>query len=148
MSTANRELVRRWFEEVWNKQREEAIDEMFAPTGKAYGFPEPNSVLIGPEEFKEIHRFFLGAFPDMRITVQDIICEDDHVAVTWIANMTHLGDALGFAPTFQKVSLEGCSILTVRNGQLQDGRNYMEIEALINRLKTNAANAVAAQTTS
>ena len=145
MSTANRELVHRWFEEVWNKQREEAIDEMFSPDGKAYGFPGPDSVLIGPEKFKAIHRYFLGAFPDMRITVREVICEDDHVAVTWVANMTHLGDSLGFAPTFQKVSLEGCSVLTVRNGQLQDGKNYMEIEALIGRLKASATPVQTAQ---
>jgi hypothetical protein len=63
MSEENKKLVRRWFEEVWNQQNEEAIDAMFASGGKAYGFPEPHSVLVGPESFKEIHRFFLGPFP-------------------------------------------------------------------------------------
>ena len=138
MSTANREVVHRWFEEVWNKQREEAIDEMFAPDSKAYGFPEASSVLVGPENFKKLHRFFLGAFPDIHITVHDTICEGDRVAVTWTAHMTHLGDTLGFAPTLQKVSLEGCSILIVRDGQIHEGKNYMEMEALANRLKATA----------
>ena len=137
MSAANRELVHRWFEEVWNKQSEEAIDQMFAPGGKAYGFPTADAVLIGPDKFKEIHRFFLGAFPDVHITVHDIICEGDRVAATWLASMTHLGDSLGFAPTLQRVSLEGCSVLIVRDGQIQDGRNYMEMEGMINRLKTS-----------
>jgi len=139
MSAANRETVQRWFEEVWNKQSEDAIDEMFAPGGKAYGFPEASSVLIGPGKFKEIHRFFIGAFPDVHVTVHDTICEGDRVAVTWVARMTHLGDSLGFAPTLQKVSLEGCSVLVVREGQIHEGRNYMEMEALINRLKSSAA---------
>lgn len=148
MSTANRELVHRWFEEVWNKQSEEAIDQMFAPGGKAYGFPTADAVLIGPDKFKEIHRFFLGAFPDVHITVHDIICEGDRVAATWVASMTHLGDSLGFAPTLQRVSLEGCSVLIVRDGQIQDGRNYMEMEGMINRLKTSDASPLeSAQTT-
>jgi len=142
MSAANRELVQRWFEEVWNKQSEDAIDQMFAPSGKAYGFPQADSVLVGPDKFKEIHRFFIGAFPDIRVTVQEIICEGDNVAVTWVASMTHLGDSLGFAPTMQKVSLEGCSVLIVRDGQIQDGRNFMEMEGLINRLKTSASSEV------
>lgn len=144
MSTANRELVHRWFEEVWNKQREEAIDEMFAPDGKAYGFPQADAVLVGPEKFKEIHRSFIGAFPDLHITVHEIVCEGDRVAVTWVANMTHLGDALGFAPTLQRVALEGCSFLTVRDGQIQDGRNYMELEGLVHRLKASAESQVGA----
>ena len=142
MSTANRELVHCWFEEVWNKQSEDAIDQMFAPGGKAYGFPEANSVLVGPERFKEMHRFFLGAFPDIHITVQETICEDDRVAVTWIATMTHLGENLGFSPTFQKVSLPGCSVLVVRNGQIHEGKNYMEMESLISRLKVSASSAI------
>jgi hypothetical protein len=107
MSEENKKLVRRWFEEVWNQQNEEAIDAMFASGGKAYGFPEPHSVLVGPESFKEIHRFFLGAFPDLRITVQEIITEGDKVAVRWTATMTHLGDHLGFAPTMKKETLDG-----------------------------------------
>jgi predicted ester cyclase len=148
MSTANRELVHRWFEEVWNKQSEEAIDQMFAPDGKSYGFPEANSILIGPDKFKEMHRFLIGAFPDVRVTLQDTICEDDRVAVTWVARMTHLGDSLGFAPTFQKVSLDGCSVLVVRDGQIHEGKNYMEMEGLVSRLKAIAASPLeASQTT-
>lgn len=143
MSEANRELVRRWFEEVWNKQREEAIDEMFAPEGKSYGFPEPDSILVGPENFKSIHRAFLGAFPNIQITTNDIICEGDRVAVTWTAVMTHLGETLGFPPTEEKVSLQGCSILIVRDSQIQDGWNYMELQGLVHRLKDIAARSAA-----
>jgi len=145
MSEANKQLVQRWFEEVWNKQSEEAIDEMFAPDGKAFGFPEPNPVLVGPESFKTFHRTFLGAFPDIHITINDILSEDDRVVATWIATMTHLGDTLGFAPTMQRVFLEGCSILVVHGSQIHEGRNYMEMEALIQRLKA-ASSAAAEQT--
>lgn len=135
MSEANKQLVRRWFEEVWNQQKEEAIDEMFAADGKAYGFPEPDSVLLGPESFKTVHRLFLGAFPDIRITTREIITEGDLVAVTWTATMTHLGDALGFGATMKKETLLGCSVLVVHGSQIQEGRNYMEMQALIHRLK-------------
>jgi len=141
MSEANKQLVQRWFEEVWNKQREEAIDEMFAADGKAYGLPEPNSVLIGPENFKTIHRTFLGAFPDIHITVRDTICEGDRVAVIWTATMTHLGDSFGFAPTMRQESLDGCSVLVVRDGQLHEGWNYMEMQGLMQRLKENSTQA-------
>lgn len=36
MSEENKELLRRWFEEVWNKGNAEAIDEMFYENGTAY----------------------------------------------------------------------------------------------------------------
>jgi predicted ester cyclase len=138
MSEENKKLVRRWFEEVWNQQSEDAIDEMFAQGGKAYGFPEPNSVLVGPESFKSIHRIFLGAFPDLHITVREIVAEGDRVAVAWSATMTHLGEHLGFAPTLKKESLDGSSFLTVSGGQIQEGTNYMEMQGLILRLKESS----------
>ena len=148
MSEAKKQLVRRWFEQVWNQQSEEAIDEMFAPGGKAYGFPEPNSVLVGPESFKTIHRLFLGAFPNLHITVQEIICEGDRVAVAWTATMTHLGEHLGFAPTLKKETLDGSSFLTVGDHQILEGRNYMEMQALIQRLRESSQPAVAAEESS
>jgi predicted ester cyclase len=144
MSEANKQLARRWFEEVWNKQREEAIDEMFAPGGKAHGFPEPDSILIGPENFKSIHRVFLGAFPDIHIEVQDTICEGDRVAVIWTATMTHLGNTFGFAASMRKESLDGCSVLIARDGQIQEGWNYMEMQGLLQRLKGASEGAQAA----
>jgi hypothetical protein len=62
MSEQNKALVKRWFEEVWNQGRESTIDELFHPEGKSHGFPEPDSVLIGPPGFKAIHRAFHTAY--------------------------------------------------------------------------------------
>jgi hypothetical protein len=70
MSEANKLLTRRWFEEVWNKKNEAAIGEMFHPQGKSHGFPEADSILVGPEAFKSVHRTFCGAFPDLHIALR------------------------------------------------------------------------------
>ena len=67
MWEANKLFIRRWFEQVWNQKSEAAIDEMFSPQGKSHGFPEADSVLVGPEAFKAIHRNFCGAFPDLHV---------------------------------------------------------------------------------
>jgi hypothetical protein len=63
VSEANKQLARRWFEEVWNQRSEAAIDAMYAPGGKSYGFPDADSVLVGPEAFKAVHRNFAELFP-------------------------------------------------------------------------------------
>ena len=72
MLEENKQLVRRWFEEVWNQKREDAIDAMYYREGKAHGFPDAQSVLVGPEEFKKVHRTFLGAFPDVQVKIEDL----------------------------------------------------------------------------
>ncbi len=43
MSEENKELVRRWFEEVWNKGRADAIEEMFDENGIAHGLSDDPS---------------------------------------------------------------------------------------------------------
>ena len=51
-SEQNKHLVYRWFEEVWNKGRAEAIAEMFADDGIAHGLADdPQNPLRGPKGF-------------------------------------------------------------------------------------------------
>jgi steroid delta-isomerase-like uncharacterized protein len=135
MSEANKQLARRWFEEVWNKRNAAAIDEMLSADGKSHGFPDPDSVLVGPEDFKVMHSSFCGAFPDLQITIEDVITEGDKVAIRWTTTMTHLGDHLGIPATSKKVRLPGSSFLIVRDGMIQEGWNFMELEGLIHRLR-------------
>ena len=48
MSDSNKQLVQRWFDEVWNQGNPATIDELFHPDGKAHGFPEPAAILTAP----------------------------------------------------------------------------------------------------
>ena len=79
MSDENKALLRRWFEEVWNKGREEAIDEMFAEDGIAHGLAEDGGQpLRGASGFKPFFRKFRAAFPDIEVVVEDTITEGDN----------------------------------------------------------------------
>ncbi|HEY4047356.1 MAG TPA: ester cyclase [Acidobacteriaceae bacterium] len=135
MSEANKQLARRWFEQVWNQRSEKAIDEIFHPHGKCYGFPDPDSVLEGPEAFKEIHRSFCGAFPDLVINVEEVVAEGDRVAIRWTAGMTHRGDHLGFPASGKKAALAGSSFIIVQNGKIMAGWNYMDLHKLFEELE-------------
>jgi predicted ester cyclase len=136
MSEANKVLIRRWFEEVWNQKSEAAIDEMFAKSGKSHGFPEPGSVLVGPESFKTVHRTFCGAFPNIHVNVEDVVAEGDHVAVRWRAIATHKGDHFGFPATGKNVSMNGSTFATVKGNQVVEGWNQMDMQALMETLKS------------
>ena len=135
MSETNKLLIRRWFDEVWNHQSEAAIDAMFNAQGKSHGFPDMDAVLQGPEAFKSVHRNFCGAFPDLHVDVEEIISEGDHVAVRFQVNMTHKGDHLGFPATGKKVTLMGATFAIVKDGQIIDGWNYMDLGGLLQKLQ-------------
>jgi predicted ester cyclase len=137
MTEANKLLLQRWFEQVWNQKSEAAIDEMFSKQGKSHGFPDADSVLTGPEPFKAVHRTFVGAFPDLHVDIEDIVAEGDRVAVRWRVSMTHLGDHLGFAATGKKGTLDGSSFLIVKDNQVMEGWNQMDLQGLMQRLQAN-----------
>jgi steroid delta-isomerase-like uncharacterized protein len=135
MAEDGKDLTRRWFEEVWNKKREDAITEMFVYEGVAHGLPEPDSVIRGPEEFKQFHRVMVQTFPDLHVDLDELIGEGDRVAVRWTATMTHLGDGLGYAPTKKSLKLVGASFLRIEGGKIVEGLNYTNFNWLIAQLK-------------
>ena len=96
MSENNKALMRRWFEEVWNKGRAEAIPEMFADEGIAHGLSDdPASPLRGPAGFLPFHTQFREAFPNIEVVVEDQLAEGDRVATRCSVRGKHTGDSLG-----------------------------------------------------
>ena len=126
MSEENKQLVRRWFEEVWNQGRADAIDEMFAADGLAYGLAEDPNEALGPSSFRGLHTTFRGAFPDMIITVDDVIAEGDKVAARCSVRGRHQGDHLGIAPTDTPVDFTGIAIVRIRDGKIVEAWNNFD----------------------
>lgn len=132
---ANERLVRRFFEEVWNRKNDADLDEYLAPDCVAYGLPDPDAVLHGPEEFKAVFRMFTGAFPDVEITIHDVIAAGDRVAVRWSSLGTHLGPHLGFPPTGKSLVLDGATIGIIRDGKIAQAWNMMDMGHLFDSIR-------------
>lgn len=134
MSNAAKSLINEWFELVWNQKSEAAIDRLFHPEGKAYGFPDPEGHLVGPEGFKTVHRTFCGAFPDLHMEIEDVVFDGNRAAIRWKATMTHTGDHLGFGATGKAGSMTGASFIVTDGVRILDAWNYMDLQAFIQRL--------------
>ena len=139
----NAALVRRWFEEVWNKGREEAIDELFDEGGVAYGLAdEKGSDLRGPVGFKPFFRRFREAFPEIEVVVEDTVSEGDKVAARCSVRGRHRGDSLGFKATDSPVEFDGICIVRVRDGKIVEAWNnfdFMTMFQQLNVLRLDAA---------
>jgi steroid delta-isomerase-like uncharacterized protein len=133
MSEANKELLRRWFEEVWNKKRTEAIDEMFDAEGIVYGLnDDPTHIMRGPEAFKPFHAKFCGAFPDIEVVVEDIIAEGDKIAARCSVRGQHHGDDLGIAASRAPIDFTGMVFVTIKDGKFVEAWNNFDF-LLLNR---------------
>jgi steroid delta-isomerase-like uncharacterized protein len=135
MSEDNKALMRRWFEEVWNKGREEAIDEMFAEDGMAHGLAdESGEPLRGASGFKPFFRKFREAFPEMEVVVEDMISEGDKTAARCIVRGRHGGDTLGFAATGQPIEFTGIAITRISEGKIVEAWNNFDFMTMFQQL--------------
>jgi steroid delta-isomerase-like uncharacterized protein len=116
--TSNADLARRWFDEVWTQRRDETVRELLDPD--IVGHMEGLEVRK-PEDFLGARAALLNAFPDLRVSVEDVIAEGDRVAVRWSASGTHRGDNLGFEATHRPVSFRGVTWLVFSNGRIVRG---------------------------
>lgn len=124
-------LLRRWFEEVWNKGRAEAIDEMLAADAIIHGLGDE---LRGPAGFKPFHTAFRDAFPDIHLQVHEVLAEGGMVAVRWSGAGTHRGDGLGLAATGNAVRFEGMTFARVERGLIVEGWNVFDQLSLLRQI--------------
>ncbi len=116
-STANKALIREFFEQVWNQGHEEAIDRFIAENA---GGNDPDFGM-GREGFKKQWRKWRDAFPDIHFEIEEIIAEGDTVVARWTLTGTQTGPFLGIAPTGRKIRVGGMSMDHLRDGVLVSG---------------------------
>jgi steroid delta-isomerase-like uncharacterized protein len=134
VSEENKKVVRRWFEEVWNRGSESAIEEMFDAGGVAHGLGDSEKDVTGPAEFKPFVANIRGALPDTHIAIEDIFADGDRVAVRVTLQGTHTGNGLGIAPTGRSVRIQGIVIVRMLNGRIKEGWNSYDQLGLLRQL--------------
>ena len=118
MSTEeNKQLARRFFEEIWNQQDEAAIDR-FASPDVAGNDPDFGT---GRDEFHAHWKSWVAAFPDIHFEIVDIIAEGDQVLTRWVLTGTFEGELLGAQGDGRKIRVEGMSLDRFANGVLVAG---------------------------
>lgn len=131
MSEENKALLRRWFDEVWNKGRADAIEEMFDEYGIAHGLSDdPSNPIRGPQNFRPFHTTFREAFPNMVIVIEDMIAEGDKVAARCSVRGRHEGDFLEKAATQSPVEFTGIAIVRIANGKIVEAWNNFDFMTL------------------
>lgn len=85
MTEANKELVRRHFEEIFNRQDLARADELMAPdylehAVAPFGQAEPGRV-NGPAAMRQTAQWLLAQFPDLHMRIEAMVAEGDLVAM-------------------------------------------------------------------
>jgi steroid delta-isomerase-like uncharacterized protein len=127
-------MMRRWFDEIWNKGMIESVDELLAEDALMWGVGRPDQSSRGGVEFKEFYHRQRSATPDVKIALDQVIQEGDTAFARWTATMTHTGEGLGVAPTNQAIKITGMSACRVRDGKIVEAWNVWDQVGLARQL--------------
>lgn len=111
----NKAVAMRVFDEIFNQGKFQVADEIYAPDFRNHGATRTID-LKTDQDFVHAEK---NAFPDLRISVQDMVAEGDKVAVLWTFRGTHTGSGYeGLPPTGTRVEVRGITIWRIVEGRI------------------------------
>lgn len=137
-SSKNKELLKRFYKEVYVDWNMEVADEMLSPDFVSHDWPEHGQK--GPRAFRDYYAALRKAVPDASYEVKDLIADGDRVAVRWEMHGTHLGNFPGIdmAPTGQPITLKGVAIYRVSNGKLMERWVVSDLYGLLKEVRESS----------
>lgn len=124
MSEATKAVARRWFDEVINARRPDAVDEIFAPD---YIHHDSRHGELHREEVKQFAARLLAAYPDRKSTVHDLIADGSKVVVRWSSTGHRHGTFLGRPATGAEETSTGIWIARVEGDRLAEGWEVVDL---------------------
>ena len=114
MSTAeNKALVQRFYEEIITQKNLAALDQFVSPT--AVNHTVPAGLPQGPSQFLSMH---LGAFPDLKASVVDLLADGDKVVALVNVHGTHQAALKATSPTGKQINVMAINIFRIENGKM------------------------------
>jgi steroid delta-isomerase-like uncharacterized protein len=132
MSTDNKAIARR-FLEGFNTGNPAIAAEIVAPNFTNQD-PSTPPLPAGPEGYNQLLATYRGIYPDIHMTIDDLIAEGDKVVCRWTARGTNTGPLMGMPPTGKQATVTGISVLTITNGQVVEQRTNWDALGMLQQL--------------
>ena len=121
MSEQNKELVRRYYETVYNERNVESVGEYFA---------DPETV----ERVKRGCFMYIRAFPDLHISVEELVAEGDTVVCRSTCTGTQDGEIKGIPPTGRHIAFDSVDIYKIEEGRFVSYWCQADVAGLMRQL--------------
>jgi steroid delta-isomerase-like uncharacterized protein len=112
----NKSIVHRWVEGGWNQGNLALVDELYTADYMIHDPSTPNFP-GGHAAFKQFVSNLQTGYPDIHVTIEDIMAEGDKVVWRWHITGTHTGELMGISPTGRPISITGIVISRFDNGK-------------------------------
>jgi predicted ester cyclase len=105
------------------------LDKFVAP-----GYVEHSEGFQGVEPFRQQITAFRAAFPDLHVTIDDLIIDGSRFASRTTITGTHTGDLMGMPATGRQISVGAVDIGRIENGQAQERWGGLDMYSLLTQL--------------
>ena len=129
---ANKNLVARYYDEMWNNWNFALVDKLLAKEISFRG--SLGTETHGRTAFCNYMRRVQSAFPDFSNEIEDMIAERNRVFTRLTYTGTHRGEIFGVAPTERKVSYADAALYRIENGQVAHGWVLGDLTGLLAQL--------------
>ena len=133
MSDAPAAMARRFYDEIINGGNVDLVDELLADDFVEHEEPLPG-MTPDRDGVKDFVRAVRTAFPDVRMTPEQILADDERVMIRYRMTGTHEGDFMGVPPTGRKVDLDGYDEARVVGGRAVEHWGAMDGAQLMQQL--------------
>jgi steroid delta-isomerase-like uncharacterized protein len=123
-----RELLARR-EAIWRSRDAAALAADHAADGVVVS--PTGGVLEGREEIERVYRLWLTAFPDLTLTVVDVLIDGDRAALLVDVAGTHAGDFLGLPATGRHLQVVGAFVYTIRDNLIVHERRILDFTGVL-----------------
>lgn len=128
----NKELVKVYYDELWNKQNKDYIDILFDDNITFHGSLDID--VKGKEQFKQYMDTILTGIPNLFHSIVTMVSEGDTIAVKALYNGRHTGKLFEFEPSNNKIAYSGASFFKFRDGKIVDVWVLGDLKNLIKQL--------------
>jgi steroid delta-isomerase-like uncharacterized protein len=124
-------VVRRYIEEVWNRQNLEAVDEFLAEHYLDHSLPPESSGRAGVKAWVKA----VSAVFDEQTIIEDQVTEGDRSIVRLTMRLTHRGEWRGIPATGKQVEINGYRTYRLEGGKIVEHWALIDGDSLERELR-------------
>lgn len=131
--TERKQFVRDFVQDVFVEGNLDRIEEYIAPDFVGHNSAWPEEI-HGPEEYRAFTTTLGNAFPDMTVTIEDLICEGNKVVQRSTQTATHEGELFGIEPTGKTIEESGIVIYEIEDGKIVGESTQTDMMGIMEQL--------------
>jgi steroid delta-isomerase-like uncharacterized protein len=126
----NKDFIQDFNEDFWNGHNLAAFEKYFTSDFIGH-YPDRD---MDVEQTKGLIQAYFTAFPDLHITINDLIAEDDKVVKVWTAKSTNKGDFMGIPATGNRIEVSGIEVFRIADGKIAENWVLMDNLGMMQQL--------------